>query len=83
MESLIQAISGFVAQYPVMASILVVIGGLRVVFKPIFTVLHAYVEYTSSPTDNVLLDTVEKSSIYKGVSWLLDFFGSIKLTPKA
>lgn len=83
MEALIQAITGFVAQYPVVGSILIVIGGLRVVFKPIFSVWRAYVEYTVSPSDNLILDKVEASPIYKGVAWLLDFFGSIKIAPKA
>ena len=74
-----QMVLGFVQQYPWIATILLVMGGMRVLFKPVFSVFHAYVEFTPSPRDNLILDNVEKSAYYKAVVWVLDFVGSIKI----
>jgi hypothetical protein len=72
-------LGGFVAQYPWLAGILFGIGALRVIFKPVFSVLQAYVAYTPNPADDTVLANVMNSAIYKGIVWLLDFTASIKL----
>jgi hypothetical protein len=77
---IINLIVGFAGQYPIIATLLMVIGALRVVFKPIFSVLRAYVEFTPNPADNLALDSVEGSKVYKGIVWFLDFFASVKIS---
>lgn len=69
----------FVAKYPAIGAILVVVGGLRVVFKPIMTAIHAIVDATPSPSDNAVLAKVEASPIYKGFVFVVDLLASIKL----
>lgn len=67
----------------VVLAIITWMGVLRVVFKPLFTVLQAGAAATPSQNDDAALAKVEGSAIYKGVVWVLDFFGSIKIAPKA
>ena len=69
----------FVAKYPALGAALVVIGGLRIVFKPIMTAIHAIVDVTPGESDNLFLAKVEGSAIYKGFIWVVDFLASIKL----
>lgn len=79
MEELVAFLIGLASQYPVLATIFMVIGGLRVVMKPIMSVLQAYVDYTPDPADNAKLAAVMESSIYKGIAYVLDLFASVKL----
>lgn len=75
-------ISDLAVKYPVIISILVVVGVLRAVFKPTFAVLHAYVLATPSKNDDAVLDKVEASGAYKAVAFVLDWVTSIKLPEK-
>lgn len=65
--------------YPVLASILVVVGMLRLIFKPVFSILRNVANATKSVKDNELLDKVERSKIFKAVLYALDYLGSIKI----
>jgi len=76
---MIDIIQGLVSQYPVLANIVMVMGVLRVINKPLFAVILAYVEATPSISDNEMLKRIQESVIYKYISIVLDFFGSIKL----
>jgi len=78
-DSLIQMVLGFVAGYPAFASALVVMGGLRLVFKPVFAILQSVVSYTASQKDDALLAKVVGSQIYSIVSFVLDYAASVKL----
>ena len=75
-------ILGFAQQYPIIASIVFVIGLARVVNKPLFAIAHAVVAETPSKTDDQVLEAVEKSAIYKAISFVLDYVGSIKIPKK-
>lgn len=75
LQKLIQGLAG---SHPWILSALAVIGIVRVINKPLFSLLRTYVNTTSSAKDNELLDSVEKSAIYKGITYLLDWFFSIK-----
>lgn len=79
MDAFAQMILNFVQQYPIVGSILMVIGVLRVCMKPLFSVFHAFVDATPSPADNEVLQKVEDSSFMKSFLYILDWFGSIKL----
>jgi hypothetical protein len=79
MEMIVSLVMGFAAKWPVVASILFVIGCLRVVFKPIFAVLHAYVAFTPNEADDAVLEKIEGSVVYKNALWVLDYLASIKI----
>jgi hypothetical protein len=69
-------ISGLVVKFPWVMTILTVMGAARVLAKPLFSALES-----SLGPDNALaknLAAAESGTIYKSVSWLLDFFFSIK-----
>ena len=76
MEELILAL---VAKYPAIATALIIIGGLRAVFKPLMSAVQAYVDYTVDPKDNEKLKAIYASKAYKSLSFLLDYSASIKL----
>lgn len=82
MEEILAFILFFISKYPVFASILVVIGALRLINKPLFAIIRSVAEYTESPKDDELLNKVEGSKIYRGICFVLDYLGSIKLPKK-
>lgn len=69
----------FLGKYPQISTVLMVMGGLRVLMKPLFAVLHAYADYTKDPKDNDKLANAEASKWYKGLMFVLDWFASIKM----
>jgi hypothetical protein len=77
-----EAILALMMKYPATSSVLVVMGVLRAVFKPLFSLLQAYVDATESKTDNEKLQKFMESKIYKALAYLLDYAASVKL-PKA
>lgn len=52
---------------------------MRLVFKPLFSVLRTYVDMTSSLKDNEWLNKIESHPITKGILYALDWIASIKL----
>lgn len=70
-------------QYPIVASILMVIGVLRVVMKPLMDFLRAVVLATPGTGDDALLAKVEASKIYGYWLYFLDWIGSIKTPTRA
>lgn len=78
MEFIIQ----FASQYPFVATILMVVGVLRLINKPLFAFLNAVVMATPTPKDNEILKKIETSKAYQYVSFVLDYLGSVKLPQK-
>jgi hypothetical protein len=78
----VSLLSGFAANHPVVASILMGVGMARAIFKPLFTFLHAIADVTPSPKDNELLVKAENSKVYSIFSFILDYVASIKLPAK-
>ena len=76
MESVI---IGLVAKYPVIATILLVLGVARAIVKPIMSVLQAYVLATPSVKDDETVKKIESSKVYLAIVWLLDYTLSLKL----
>ena len=68
-----------VQKYPIIASILIAIGALRAVFKPLMSAVQAYVDYTVDTGDNEKLKKIIESRGYKALSYILDYSASIKL----
>lgn len=70
------------SKVPGMVEILVVVGTLRLVNKPLFSLIRSVVDSTPTKKDNEVLDKVESSGIYKTFTYVLDWFGSVKIEPK-
>lgn len=67
-------------KWPILSTILMFMGTLRLVMKPIVALLHKWVESTETKKDDEWLARVESSVMWKAVLFALDWFGSIKLT---
>lgn len=68
-----------VSQHPIIASVLAVIGALRLINKPLFALLHTIVDVTATEIDNRYLKMIEESKLYKGFLFILDYLGSVKV----
>lgn len=76
----ISAILGeLAAKYPALMTVFVIVGILRAVNKPLFALLHAYVEATPSDKDDAALKKAEESKGIKTVMWVLDYLASVKM----
>ena len=71
--------SNLATSYPWVCTVLVVIGALRVVFKPVMTLLDGYIKDNCSAAEYAKLQNFEAGPIYKWISYALDLVGSIKL----
>lgn len=59
--------------------IISIIGSLRLINKPLFSMLRAIVEVTYwTEADNIFLKNLESSKIYKGLLFILDWMASVK-----
>ena len=61
------------------AATLLVIGSLRILFKPVMLAIEKYVKETPSPEDDARIARFEAGPIYKAIGFVLDFGASIKL----
>jgi hypothetical protein len=66
-------------QYPWLATALIAIGALRVLFKPVMALLDGYIKANCSPEEYGRLQHFETGSVYKWLNFALDLIGSIKL----
>ncbi len=63
----------------IVMQVISIIGSLRVINKPIFAALRAIAEFTYwTESDNIWLDKIESSKIYKGFLFILDWVTSVK-----
>lgn len=68
----------FAKNWPWVASLIVVMGTLRMFLKPIMTAIQAIVKATPSTKDDETLDKVEKSMPYKAIMFIIDYIASLK-----
>jgi hypothetical protein len=61
---------------------LILVGGLRVVFKPLMMFLEALTLYTPSKKDDKLYSDFKNGNVYKWLVFLIDYIASIKLPIK-
>lgn len=78
-EAIVAFILNWANQYPTVAAVIMVIGTLRLLMKPLFTFLNEVVLITPGQWDNELLQKVETSKVYKTILWILDWFASVKI----
>jgi len=69
----------FATNHPYILTILMVIGSLRAILKPLFALARAYTQSTETKADDELVDKVEQSKAYKALVFVLDWFASVKL----
>jgi hypothetical protein len=69
-------------KYPTLSSILLAIGGLRLILKPVFSFVKVLADKTRTKRDNEILQDLEKSKIVKVLSYLVDYLGSVKFPVK-
>jgi hypothetical protein len=79
MDAIAAFLLGLAQQYPVIASVFLLMGALRFVLKPLFALAHAVVDQTPSTTDNQILDNVEQSTFMKTLYFVLDWLASVKV----
>ncbi len=72
----------FISANPAFASVLVIVGFLRLAIKPVMTLLQAYVKLTPYDNDDKWLASLEQSKGYKLVVYLMDWILSVKLPEK-
>lgn len=75
-------IAKFAADHPWLVTLLLIVGALRFVLKPIVAALHAWAASTEDPRDDELIAKVESSTSWKWALFVIDWLGSIKPTPK-
>lgn len=74
-----QFILDLVTAHPTLSIVIVALNILRAIFKPLMTMLEAYVKATSGTKDDEILKVFEDSSIFRGLVWLVDYLTSIKI----
>jgi len=77
-QIIIGLISGFAVKYPIVASVVAVVGTLRLIIKPIMVAAQAVVDATPSEKDNKVVKKVEESKFYKFLMFILDYVASVK-----
>lgn len=72
----------FAKQYTWICSVLIALGTVRLVAKPIVVAWHWMVAQTATPVDDRFLEKAERTRGWKVFFFLIDWLGSIKLPPK-
>jgi hypothetical protein len=70
-----------VENHPWVASLLILIGSLRLLFKPIMSLVRSRIAATPTTEDDAQLQRVMSSWWYQALAWTLDFVASIKIAP--
>lgn len=67
---------------PWFADVLMLMGVLRLIFKPLFSIADTLVSATETKADDEYLASFKASKGYAVIVWALDFFASVKLPKK-
>lgn len=70
-----------VENHPWVASLLLLIGSLRLICKPIMSLVRSRIAATPTTDDDAQLQRVMSSWWYQALAWTLDFVASIKIVP--
>jgi hypothetical protein len=66
---------------PILGLILI-IGSLRVILKPLFALAYAIASVTPDKKDDEAVKKIEEHKITKAIYFALDYIASVKLPPK-
>ena len=78
MEPIDSAIN-YLKDFPWFANLVMVMGTLRLVFKPLFAAIEKYIAESPSKTDDEKWEKIKNAKGMKTFFWLLDFFASVKI----
>ena len=67
---------------PKLAVLVFIISVFRIIFKPLTTLIQAYVDGTPGTEDNVKWAAFKETKFFKGAAFLADYFLSLKLPEK-
>lgn len=79
MNVILEWISPMLEMIPFFPQLLMIMGLLRIINKPLFTFLHTFTNATETPKDNELLIKLQSSKGYRTFLFIIDWFGSVKL----
>jgi len=79
MDAIALLVQSMAAKFPVILAILAMMGVFRAILKPVFVCLKSITLAIPGEKDDIFLNKVESSSIYKGLVFALDYLFSIKL----
>lgn len=74
-------VAGLAAKYPVVVTIVSIIGFLRLLVKPVVAFLHTRAAATETKEDDERLEKAERSWWFKALMFGLDWGASIKPVP--
>lgn len=72
-------LSGLALEYPIIFTIISIIGMVRLVVKPLMVILHSLAEATETTRDEEILRKLEENKVWKGFLFILDYVFSLKL----
>lgn len=70
---------GVAEGYPWLATVLLIVGGLRVIFKPLMTLIDGFMRDNCTPEEYAKLQNFESGPVYRWINFALDLVGSVKL----
>lgn len=79
LDLLLTQLLTLISANPTLLKIVVLMGTLRLILKPIMVAIDSIVVATPSTSDNALWEKVKASGPYKILALVLDYVGSIKL----
>lgn len=79
METMVGWLMEMAAGNPNLAGLFMVMGFLRVINKPLFSLIEAVVKETETQEDDKWWSKIKQSKGMKSVLWLLDFTASVKI----
>lgn len=80
METLFETfIIPLLQKYPSFGMTVIILGGLRMLFKPIMSAWEYVVKQTPDKKDDEVYNTVSQSKFLAFIKWLLDYTASIKV----
>jgi hypothetical protein len=82
---LLTFITALAVKYPFIATVITLLGTLRLWLKPVFSAVHAIVDLTPTKLDDgywaKAYDFFTSTATGRFLAWLLDYVASIKLIP--
>ena len=78
-DALTGFLEGMVTKWPWLSTVLMVVGVLRLAFKPIMTAIESVVKATPSEADDAYLLKAAASPAWKWFCWLLNYTASVKI----
>ncbi len=69
----------FLASNPHLAIVLTIMSCARMIFKPVCSVIQAYVDSTPDTKDNEKWVAIQQTKAFKSVAYILDLLLSIKI----